>query len=307
VTRSIWFLCGGEGTKSHLPKGQKMKSEQIKQITSKAIEQLAAALQAGRSEALTNYLAAMARFRKYSLFNLMLVLQACPHATRVAGYRTWQSLGRYVKKGEKGIMILAPIFRKRHEADGEDDATDHSRALVAYRPVFVFDESQTAGADIAQIGVVNGDPGAHLVRLEEFVRAQGIALEYSQDIAPAKGMSEGGKITLLPGQTPAETLSTLAHEYAHSALHFSDRRAGMTKCARETEAEAVAFVVCRAIGLETGSAAADYIGLYNGDAALLLESLEHIQKAAGQILDALDVQTLSSPALQEADTTGAPV
>src|SRR5581483_7520720 len=248
---------------------------------------LAAELQAGKSEALTSYLAAMARFRKYSLFNLMLILQACPNATRVAGYRTWQSLGRYVKKGEKGIMILAPMFRKRHQDAAENDSSDDSPALIGYRPVFVFDESQTAGADIPQIGSVNGDPGLHLALLEEFVRAQGIVLEYSQDIAPAKGMSEGAKIILLPGQSAAETFSTLAHEYAHSALHFGDRRTETTKRIRETEAEAVAFVVCSAIGLDPGSSAADYIALYNGDAALLLESLEHIQNTANRILSAL--------------------
>jgi hypothetical protein len=164
--------------------------------------------------------------------------RAQPLATRfVFAYRTWQYPDRYVKRGEKGIMILAPIFRRRRETDAEHDATDDSRALLGYRPVFVFDESQTAGADMAQIGTVNGDPGVHLARLEEFVRAQGIVLEYSQDIAPAKGMSEGTKITLLPEQTPAETLSTLAHEYAHSALHFGDRRTNTTKRMRETEAE----------------------------------------------------------------------
>ncbi len=264
-----------------------MKSEQIKQITSKAIGQLAADLQAGKSEALTSYLTAMARFRKYSLFNLMLILQACPKATRVAGYRTWRSLGRYVKKGEKGIMILAPVFRGSADADVEGGSADQTRVLIAYRPVFVFDESQTVGADLPQIGAVNGDPGLYLARLEGWVRAQGIVLDYSQDIAPAKGMSEGAKITLLPGQSAAETFSTLVHEYAHSALHFGDRRTETTKRIRETEAEAVAFVVCSAIGLQTGTAARDYISLYHGDASLLLQSLEYIQQTATRILDSI--------------------
>ena len=284
-----------------------MKSEEIKQITSKAIDQLAAALEAGKSQALTSYLTAMARFRKYSLFNLMLILRACPNASRVAGYRTWHSLGRYVKKGEKGIMILAPIFRKRSKDEAEPNDVDNSRALVGYRAVFVFDESQTEGADVPRIGTVCGDPSAHLARLEGFVRSQGIALDYSTDIAPAKGMSEGLKITLLPGQTAAETFSTLAHEYAHSALHFDDRRPDSTKRVRETEAEAVAFVVCDAIGLETGSAAQDYIALYNGDAELLLESLEYIQKAAGQILDALNIEPPSALPLLQTPASDRPV
>lgn len=101
---------------------------------------------------------------------------------------------------------------------------------------------------------MNGDPGSYCERLEQFVREQGIALEYSADIAPAKGVSEGGKIKLLPGQSSAETVATLVHELAHERLHRTDRRASTTKRIRETEAEAVAFVVCQAIGLETGTA-----------------------------------------------------
>lgn len=268
-----------------------MKSEQIKQTTSKAIEELVAALNAGRSEALTNYLAAMGRFHRYSFFNVMLIVRACPHATRVAGYQTWKSFGRYVRKGEKGIMILAPMLRRRkdekNEAENPNPDNDDSRALVGFRGVYVFDESMTGGNPLPQIGSINGDPGAHRERLEQFVREQGIVLEYSEDIAPAKGVSEGGKIKLLPGQSPTETVATLVHEVAHEKLHRSNRRTITTKRIRETEAEAVAFVVCRAIGLETGTASADYISLWNGDAAVLLESLELVQRTATEIIAAI--------------------
>jgi len=268
-----------------------MKSEQIKQITSKAIEELVAALNSGRSEALTNYLAAMGRFHHYSFFNVMLIARACPQATRVAGYQTWKTLGRYVKKGEKGIMILAPVFRRRTQENNKAENAkldcNDSRALVGFRAVYVFDESMTAGNPVPQIGSINGDPGAHRERLEQFIREQGIVLEYSGDIAPAKGISEGGKIKLLPGQSPAETVATLVHELAHERLHRAERRTSTTKRIRETEAEAVAFVVCQAIGLETGTASADYISLWNGDAAVLLESLELVQRAAAEIIAAI--------------------
>ena len=268
-----------------------MKSEQVKQITSKAIEELVSALNSGRSEALTNYLAAMGRFHRYSFFNVMLIAQACPQATRVAGYQTWKSLGRYVKKGEKGIMILAPLFcRRTNESDEAENAkldSNDSRALTGFRAVYVFDESMTGGNPLPQIGSINGDPGAHRERLEQFVREQGIALEYSENIAPAKGVSEGGKIKLLPGQSPAETVATLVHELAHERLHRAERRASTTKRVRETEAEAVAFVVCQAIGLETRAASADYISLWNGDADVLLESLELVQRTAAEIIAAI--------------------
>jgi len=147
--------------------------------------------------------------------------------------------------------------------------------------------AQTDGAPLPEIGSVNGDPGCYRERLEQFVREQGITLDYSADIAPAKGLSEGGKIRLLPGQAPAETVATLVHEIAHERLHRAARRASTTKRVRETEAEAVAFVVCQAIGLETGTASADYISLWNGDAAVLLESLELVQRTAMEIIAAI--------------------
>lgn len=266
-----------------------MNSENIKKVTNEAINQLAEALNAGHSETLTRYLTAMAKFRTYSLFNVLLILKQCPNASRVAGYRTWQSFGRQVRQGEKGIMIFAPIFRKRTEGTNQPDTTDESRAVATFRSVYVWDEQQTAGKDLPEIGRVAGDPSVYLDRLETFVRANGIALSYSEDIAPAKGVAEKGKITLLPNQTPAETFATLVHEQAHIALHQSERRANTTKRIRETEAEAVAFVVCKAIGLETRTAAQDYVAMYGGDAKLLLESLEHVQQTASRILDGIEI------------------
>jgi hypothetical protein len=121
-------------------------------------------------------------------------------------------------------------------------------------------------------------------RLFKFVQAQSVELSFSERIAPAKGLSYGGKITLLSGMQPAEEFSTLTHEIAHEMLHRGDRRTLTTKQIRETEAEAVAFVVCQAIGLETGTASADYIQLWHGDADLLRESLEAVQQTAAVIL-----------------------
>ena len=93
---------------------------------------------------------------------------------------------------------------------------------------------------------------------------------------------------MLPGQSPAESFSTLVHEVAHEMLHKAERRTATTKVVRETEAEAIAFVVGRTIGLDTGRASADYIHLYHGNAALLTESLEVIQKTSAVILSALE-------------------
>ena len=153
--------------------------------------------------------------------------------------------------------------------------------------MYVFDISQTEGKELPALTEVEGDVSGYRERLFEFVQAQGVELNYSERIAPAKGLSHGGKITLLSGMNPAEEFSTLVHEIGHEMLHRGDRRTLTTKKVRETEAEAVAFVVCKAIGLETGTANADYIQLWHGDAKLLRESLEAVQQTAAVILGAI--------------------
>ena len=190
-----------------------MNSENIKSITNQAIEQLIEALKAGKSEALTNYLAAVAKFHRYSFQNILLIARQCPQATRVAGFHTWRSVGRFVKKGEKGLMILAPLVRKVESAD-ECNPEKQAR-IFGFRAVYVFDVSQTDGTPLPTIGVAQGEPGEYFSRLEQLVREQGISLEYSAEIAPAKGMSCGKKIILLPGMAPAEQFTTLVHELAH--------------------------------------------------------------------------------------------
>lgn len=268
-----------------------MKSENIKEVTNQAIEQLVAALNLGHSEALQHYLRAMARFRTYSFLNVLLILKACPKASRVAGYSTWRSFGRQVKQGEKGIKILAPMFRKREDSTESSEASptkNGERLVSGFRPVYVWDEQQTTGKELPEVGHVIGDPSFYLERLEEFTKRNSIALQYSDSIAPAKGMAEKGKITLLPGQTAAETFSTLVHELAHGDLHFGARRAETTKRIRETEAESVAYVVCTAIGLNPGTSSGDYIGLYGGDSKLLVESLEYVRATASRILDGIE-------------------
>lgn len=191
-----------------------MKVEQAKQIASNAIEQLKEALERGHSETLKKYLGAIARFHRYSWHNIMLIASQKPTATHVAGFHTWHKLGRFVKKGEKGILILAPIIRKKATNTDEVEPED-SPSAVGFRAAYVFDVSQTDGQPLPEIGSVNGDPRDYRERLAEFVAGQGIALEYSDEIAPARGTSSGGKITLLPGQSPAEEFATLAHEVAH--------------------------------------------------------------------------------------------
>ena len=104
------------------------------------------------------------------------------------------------------------------------------------------------------------------------------------------GVSYGGKIALLPGQSKAEEFTTLVHETAHELLHKAERRTITTATVRETEAEAVAFIVGQAVGLELGTSSADYIQLYHGNATLLAESLEVIQRTSAVILAAIHAE-----------------
>ncbi|MEO8255712.1 MAG: ImmA/IrrE family metallo-endopeptidase [Acidobacteriota bacterium] len=103
----------------------------------------------------------------------------------------------------------------------------------------------------------------------------------------AHGASLSGRILLRDDLPPAVEFSVLVHELAHELLHRGERRSDTSKIVRETEAEAVAFVVCHAIGLDTNTAASDYIRLYSGDKATLHASLGAVQHAATEILTAL--------------------
>lgn len=256
----------------------KTNGSQTRQIIREALNELIAALEAGESGCLRTYLASMARFHRYSAGNVLLIHMQCPHATRIAGFRTWQSLGRHVRRGEKAIRIFAPIvWRKSDDDDGKAQ-------VMAFKTACVFDLSQTEGKPLPAFAAVAGDPGAHLARLKGFVADSGISLEYSERMGGADGMSMGGRIMLRAGLAPAEEFSVLAHESAHELLHTKVESRAIEKKVCETEAEAVAFVVCQAIGLNTNTAASDYIQLYRGDRDTLLASLERIQRAASAII-----------------------
>ena len=281
------------------PFTQNLKQLQPKQQTAKEavaanVLALIEQLKQGHSDGLTAYLTAMGRFHNYSFGNILEIARQKPDATRVAGLYAWNQLGRKVRKGERGIRILAPVIgvRRKKDAEAEKDIrTQNQAVLVGFRSAYVFDVSQTEGKELPALSErVTGTVGEYRERLIHFIIAQGIQLEFKESIAPALGMSYGGRIAILPGQGEAEEFSTLIHELSHEMLHKAERRTATTKTVRETEAEAIAFVVGKTIGLDTGRASADYIHLYHGNAALLTESLEVIQKTSAVILSALEIK-----------------
>lgn len=111
-----------------------MNAEALKTLTTSALDSLAAALEQGHSETLTALLQTMARFHRYSVRNVWLIAAQCPTATRVAGFQTWKTLKRSVRRGEKGIAILAPIVRHRRATEPADD-----EAILGFRAAYVFD------------------------------------------------------------------------------------------------------------------------------------------------------------------------
>jgi len=258
-----------------------MTADQLKTLTTDALDTLAALLDEGHSDRLTALLSTMGRFHKYSWHNVALIAAQCPTATRVAGFQTWRTMGRFVRKGEKGIAILAPIIGRRRDA-GDDDA----KGVLGFRATYVFDIASTDGEPLAETAEASGDPGGKTATLRAAIVARGITVESVDDLGGALGTSTGGRIQILNGLSPAEEFVVLAHEYAHELLHRADDRPA-SRDTRELEAEAVAFVVGEAVGLETRDASRDYLHLYHGDREALTQSLDRIQRAASVILTAV--------------------
>lgn len=254
-----------------------MTVSQTKGMVRQALDRLIVGLEAGQSHQLKAYLSAMARFHAYSLGNVFLIRSQFPQASRVAGFCTWQSMGRYVRRGEHGIRILVPIVY----GDGERQM-DRERSVV-FRTGYVFDISQTDGRPLPEFSRVVGDPGRYLGRLRDMLASRGIGLEYLDTPAGVHGWSEGGRVVIRRGLTAAEEFSVMVHELAHELLHRGDDNRE-SRSVRETEAEAVAFVVGEAIGLDGNTAATDYIRLYDGNRETLLASLDRIHRTAAEIL-----------------------
>jgi antirestriction protein ArdC len=266
-----------------------MTADALTTLTTDALDTLAALLDEGHSDQLTALLKTMARFHTYSWHNVCLIASQRPTATRVAGFHTWRTMGRFVRKGEKGIAILAPIVRRPGA-----DATDDERTVVGFRAAYVFDIAQTDGEPLPAPSEASGDPGIATDLLQAALLERGITLEFVDDLGGALGTSAGGRIQILNGLSPANAFTTLVHEYAHELLHHTDDRPA-SRDTRELEAEAVAFVVGSAIGLNTLEASRDYILLYRGDRAALAQSLTRIQRAAATILESLNRQSIRSP------------
>jgi len=240
------------------------------------------------SEQWTNYLKVQSAFHNYSSQNTMLILVQNPYATRVAGYNKWKSLGRQVRKGEKGIFILAPLVFKTERENGEVE-----KGIKGFRYVSVFDISQTDGEDLPEVAtrLVGEDPTGTFMNLKQVASGLGFSVIDHEFEGETNGDCNHATKTIRvhTKNQPAQRVKTLAHEIAHAILHDPDEidyRANRGLC--ELEAESTAFVVCRTLGIASDDYSFGYVAGWAGGGdeavAAIGKSQARIQKAANAIL-----------------------
>lgn len=245
------------------------------ELSSQAEKLITDITQAANSEQYKNYLSFCARFHNYSLGNVMLILWQKKDASHVAGYTSWLKMKRYVKKGEHGLQILAPC--------PYPDKKDPDKTKVFFKPVYVFDVSQTDGEPLPEpLEWKSAEQNPQLQsKLIDFARSQGINVITDVDLGSSQGRSKGGTIEL----APTAGTGTLIHEIAHEMIHHNDNPT--PREIKEQQAESIAFLVMAHFKLDT-SAAANYITCWKGDAKTIKESLHIIQSTAAKIINAIE-------------------
>lgn len=252
------------------------------------------------SEKYKNYLTTFSKFTKYSINNTILIYLQNPNATLVAGYKAWETkFNRHVKQGEKGIVILAPM---KYKKDPDDD---ESESFILYRPVTVFDISQTEGEELPSFSPVSivKDVNGYQKLFTALAKLTDYKIEFA---ALAKDTCKGTcnftthTITIREGMSESENLSTLIHEIAHSILHEDEHN---SRNQAEVEAESVAFVVSTFLGLNTSDYSFPYIvGWEENDESLLRHSLKRIRDTAHVLITQIE-EELCEEELNKDDLT----
>lgn len=261
------------------------------------IEEITAKLEQGvqgvyTSEKWLEYLKTMSKFHRYSFGNCILIMMQFPTATQVAGYNAWRDkFKRQVKKGAKAIRILAPCPHKKKILDENGD--EKELRWTTFRPVNVFDISQTDGEELPEIckRLAENVEGYDAV-LESFKTVSPVPVEFG-DLTGANGCYNHaeGKIIVQQGMSEAQTIKTIVHEIAHAILHNKEN--GEQKDAdrglKEMQAESVAYTVCQYMGIETGEYSFEYVATWaeGKDTKELSKNLDVIQKTARQIIDGI--------------------
>lgn len=261
------------------------------------------------SESYKTYLKAMAKFHSYSFGNVMLILMQRPDASLVAGFNKWKKdFGRSVKKGERGIQIIAPVNRrklvKQERLDpasgkpvlGPDGKPENEPVFVQYqsfRVTHVFDVSQTEGRELPTLGV--DELSAEVTDFDRmFSVVEGLSpvpVEYRPAEA-SKGCYNRleQKIYINEGMSQAQTIKTLIHETAHALLHSAPDAETKDRRTKEVEAESIAYVVCQHFWIDTSDYSFPYVSSWSSGKELkeLKSSLDCISKTAAGMIDGIE-------------------
>ena len=291
------------------------------------LQQITAGIEQGiqelfESEKYMRYLSVMSRFHRYSVNNTMLIYMQKPDATLVAGYNKWKNqFERHVKRGEHGITIIAPTpFKKKIEeqkldpdtkapmldAEGKVIMEEREVEIPMFRPVKVFDVSQTDGKPLPELASsLSGSVQNYEIFMEALRRSAPVPLSVEPMAANMDGFfsPDRQRIAIREGMSEVQTVSAAVHEIAHSKLHNYAKaqeeaaRAGdkeppqkKDRNTEEVEAESISYAVCQYYGIQTGENSFGYIATWSQDKTLpeLRASLETINKAAGELIADID-------------------
>ena len=291
------------------------------------LQQITAGIEQGiqelfESEKYMRYLSVMSRFHRYSVNNTMLIYMQKPDATLVAGYNKWKNqFERHVKRGEHGITIIAPTpFKKKIEeqkldpdtkapmldAEGKVIMEEREVEIPMFRPVKVFDVSQTDGKPLPELAsTLSGSVQNYEAFMEALRRSAPVPLSVEPMAANMDGFfsPDRQRIAIREGMSEVQTVSAAVHEIAHSKLHNYAKaqeeaaRAGdkeppkkKDRNTEEVEAESISYAVCQYYGIQTGENSFGYIANWSQGKELpeLRASLETINKAAGELIADID-------------------
>jgi len=294
------------------------RKNEMKEITEK-LEQGVADL--FNSEKYQTFLNTMAKFPRYSYNNNLLIMLQKPDATLCQSYTGWKKMGRFVKRGEKGIRILAPtpfkIDREQNkldekgqtilDKDGEPVKETVQIDMTGFKPVSTFDLSQTEGEPLPTLGVeeLTGSVEGYAKLFDAMKKASPVPVSFEEIKGGAKGyfQTSENRIAIKEGMSEVQNVKTLIHEMAHAKLHnMTVQKArddgGQTRSSKEVEAESVAYTVCQHYGIDTSDYSFAYVAAWSEGKELpeLKESLGTIQKAASELITAIDekVQELTA-------------
>lgn len=268
------------------------------------------------SDRYRDYLIAMARFYRYSSRNCLLILMQRPSASLVASFSSWQhDFGRHVRKGERGIRILAPSNRKTSvlepvknqlgelalDTDGQVRTEFVERRWTAFVPVSVFDVSQTEGDPIPTLVSELDRPIVGFRELRDKLEALSPVPVRFAEVPDGTGNGwyspSRREIVVKAGMGDAQTIKTLAHEIAHATLHGPMSEEIPDANTREVQAESVAFVVCQRLRIDTSGYSFGYVASWSSgrEAKELLASLDTIRSASCSLIERLEGAVTHGP------------